>query len=121
MGGDYDDTIYVDVVLSRNFTEKDYESLQIILSEYIRHEIEHLLQIIDGDRPDIIDKDDKMSPFEYYSQKHEMDAQKVGFERRAKMEDKSIEEVIKDYLGYRQSIDNLSDSEKQQLISKLSN
>ena len=68
MGGEYDDTIYVDIVLSSNFNEKDYESLQIVLSEYIRHEIEHILQTIDSDRPDIIDKDDTMSPFDYYSQ-----------------------------------------------------
>ena len=121
MGGEEDDTIYVDIVLSSNFNEKDYESLQIVLSEYIRHEIEHILQTIDSDRPDIIDKDEKMSPFDYYSQQHEIDAQKVGFERRAKMEDKSVEEVIQDYLGYRQSIDNLSDTEKQELIGKLTN
>jgi hypothetical protein len=62
-----------------------------------------------------------MSPLDYYSQQHEVDAQKVGFERRAKMEDKSVEEVIQDYLEYRQSIDNLSDSEKQELIGKLTN
>ena len=50
-----------------------------------------------------------------------LDAQKVGFERRAKMEDKSVEEVIKDYLEYRQEIDQLSDKEKQELIGKLTN
>ena len=62
-----------------------------------------------------------MSPFDYYTQQHEVDAQKVGFERRAKMEDKSVEEVIRDYLGYRQDIDKLSDVEKQELITKLTN
>ena len=121
MGGEDDDTIYVDIVLSSKFSDKDYESLQIVLSEYIRHEIEHILQTIDSDRPDIVDKDNTMSPFDYYTQQHEVDAQKVGFERRAKMEDKSVEEVIQDYLGYRQSIDNLSDTEKQELIGKLTN
>ena len=121
MGGEHDDTIYVDIIVSSDFNEKDYESLQIVLSEYIRHEIEHILQTIDADRPDIVDKDETMSPFDYYTQQHEVDAQKVGFERRAKMEDKSVEEVIRDYLGYRQSIDNLSDSEKQELIGKLTN
>ena len=121
MGGEHDDTIYVDIVLSNKFNQKDYESLQIVLSEYVRHEIEHILQIIDSNRPDIIDKDDTMSPFDYYTQQHEVDAQKVGFERRAKMEDKSVEEVIRDYLGYRQSMDNLSDTEKQELIGKLTN
>ena len=43
MGGEYDNTIYVDIILSPNFNEEDYESLQIVLSEYIRHEIEHII------------------------------------------------------------------------------
>ena len=119
MGGDNDDTIYVDIVLSSNFSEKDYESLQIVLSEYIRHEIEHILQIIDPNRPDIINKDEEMSPFEYYTQPHEIDAQKVGFERRAKMEDRPLEDVINDYIEYRQAIDKLTSKEKQMLVNKL--
>ena len=57
IGGEYDDTIYVDIILSTNFTEKDYESIQIVLSEYIRHEIEHILQGIDPDRPALPDED----------------------------------------------------------------
>ena len=126
MGGDYDDTIYVDIILSTNFSDKDYESLQIVLSEYIRHEIEHILQGIDPERPELPDEDLtqkslNLTPFEYYTQDYEIDAQKVGFERRAKMEDKSVEEVIKDYLEYRQSIDNLSQKERQELIGKLTN
>ena len=121
MGGEYEDTLYVDIILSTDFNEKDYESLQIVLSEYIRHEIEHILQVIDPDRPDIIDRDETMSPFDYYTQHHELDAQKVGFERRAKMEDKSVEEVIKDYIEYRQDIDNLSDKEKSELVHRLVN
>ena len=79
---------------------------------------------MDPNRPDLPEKNlattsKELSPFEYYTQDYELDAQKVGFERRAKMEDKSVEEVIRDYLEYRQSIDNLNDEEKQELVSKL--
>ena len=119
MGGENDDTIYVDLLLSKNFNEKDYESLRIILSEYIRHEIEHLLQVIDPDRPDIIKKDDDIKPFDYYTQQHELEAQKAGFELRAKMEDRPIEDVINDYIDYRQEIDKLTPKEKIILVSKL--
>ena len=99
MGGEHDDTIYMDIVVSPDFNEKDYESLQIVLSEYIRHEIEHILQGIDPERPELPDEDLKqkslnLTPYEYYTQDYEIDAQKVGFERRAKMEDKSMEEVM---------------------------
>ena len=124
MGGEFNDTIYVDISLSPEFNEKYYESLYIVLSEYIRHEIEHVLQELDPERPDLPDEDLtqkslNLTPFEYYTQDYELDAQKVGFERRAKMEDKSVEEVIRDYIEYRQHIDKLSDVEKQELISKL--
>ena len=124
MGGEFDDTIYVDISLSPDFNEKYYESLYIVLSEYIRHEIEHILQDLDPERPDLPDEDLtqkslNLTPFEYYTQDYELDAQKAGFERRAKMEDKSVEEVIRDYIEYRQHIDKLSDSEKQELISRL--
>ena len=124
MGGEFDDTIYVDISLSPNFNEKHYESLYIVLSDYVRHEIEHILQELDPERPDLPDEDLtqkslNLTPFEYYTQDYELDAQKAGFERRAKMEDKSVEDVIKDYLEYRQHIDKLSDNEKQELISRL--
>tara|TARA_B110000977_G_scaffold201184_1_gene294620 strand:- start:3487 stop:5745 length:2259 start_codon:yes stop_codon:yes gene_type:complete len=124
MGGEFNDTIYVEMTLSPNFNEKYYESLYIVLTEYVRHEIEHILQDIDPDRPDLPEEDLKqkslnLTPFEYYSQDYELDAQKVGFERRAKMEDKSVGDVISDYLEYRQHIDKLSDGEKQELISRL--
>jgi len=126
MGGEFNDTIYVDISLSPNFNEKYYESLYVVLSEYVRHEIEHILQELDSERPDLPDenlnqKSLNLTPFEYYSQDYEVDAQKVGFERRAKMEDKSVEEVVKDYLEYRQHIDKLSPNEKQGLISRLTN
>lgn len=119
--GQYNDTVELIVVLGEDFTDKDYENLYIVLSEYVRHEIEHVLQEIDPERPDIPENKDGLTPFEYYTQKHEVDAQKVGFKRRAKMEDRPIEDVIRDYIEYRQSIDQLSDTEKQELVSKLTN
>ena len=124
MGGEFDDTIYVDISLSPAFNKKYYEGLYVVLSEYVRHEIEHILQGLDPDRPDLPDEDLttktlNLTPFEYYTQDYELDAQKVGFERRAKMEDKSVEDVIRDYLEYRQHIDKLSGDEKQELISRL--
>jgi|21_taG_2_1085346.scaffolds.fasta_scaffold00273_19 hypothetical protein len=119
MGGEYGDTIYVDLLLSQNFNEKDYESLRIILSEYIRHELEHILQVIDPDRPEIIEKDDSMKPFDYYTQEHELEAQKAGFEMRAKMEDRPIEDVVNDYIDYRQEIDKLTPKEKVMLVNLL--
>ena len=46
---------------------------------------------------------------------------RLDLKEEAKMEDKSVEEVVKDYLEYRQHIDKLSPNEKQGLINKLTN
>lgn len=119
MGGEDNNTIYVDIIISKEFNEKDYESLQIILSEYVRHEIEHVLQELDPNRPNITDIDGDMKPFDYYTQEHEIEAQKVGFERRAKMEDRPLEDVVNDYIDYRQSIDKLTPREKTVLVNKI--
>ena len=119
MGGEDNNTIYVDILISKEFSEKDYESLQIILSEYVRHELEHVLQELDPNRPNITDIDSDMKPFDYYTQEHEIEAQKVGFERRAKMEDRPLEDVVNDYIEYRQSIDKLTPIEKTVLVNKI--
>jgi len=119
MGGEDNNTIYVDILISKEFNEKDYESLQIVLSEYVRHEIEHVLQELDPNRPNIINKDEEMNPFDYYTQEHEVEAQKVGFERRAKMEDRPLEDVVNDYINYRQSVDKLTPREKTILVNKI--
>ena len=37
MGGEFNDTIYVDISLSPEFNKKYYESLYVVLSEYVRH------------------------------------------------------------------------------------
>ena len=53
-------------------------------------------------------------------QPHEVRAQKAGFNRKAKLEKKPVEDIIYDYLEYRQKIDKLSDEQKSNLTKTLS-
>ena len=117
MGGDYDDEIYVTITIGPKFSAKDYEDLQMVLNDYIRHEIEHVIDATEGGD---IESPDDLSPYDYYMQPHEVRAQKAGFDRRAKLEKKPVEDIIYDYLEYRQKIDKLSDEEKSNLTKTLS-
>ena len=116
IGGDYDDEIYITLTISPTFSEKDYEDIQLVLNDYVRHEIEHVIDATEGGD---IESPDNLSPYDYYMQTHEVRAQKAGFKRRAKLEKKPVEDIIQDYLEYRQHLDNLSDKEKKSLIDRL--
>lgn len=117
MGGDYDDEIYVTITIGPNFSTQDYEDLQMILNDYIRHEVEHVIDSTEGGD---VESPDGLSPYDYYMQPHEVRAQKAGFNRRAKLEKKPVEDIIYDYLEYRQKMDKLSDEEKSNLTKTLS-
>ena len=97
MGGDYDDEIYITITIGpevlRLETMKD---IQMVLNDYVRHEIEHVIDATEGGD---IESPDNLSPYDYYMQPHEVRAQKAGFNRRAKLEKKPVEDIIYDYLG----------------------
>jgi len=117
MGGDYDDEIYVTLTLGPEFSDKDYEDIQMVLNDYVRHEVEHVIDATEGGD---IESPDNLSPYDYYMQPHEVRAQKAGFNRKAKLEKKPVEDIIHDYLEYRQKIDKLSDEQKSNLTKTLS-
>ena len=117
MGGDYDDEIYITLTLGPEFSDKDYEDVQMVLNDYVRHEIEHVIDATEGGD---IESPDNLSPYDYYMQPHEVRAQKAGFNRKAKLEKKPVEDIIHDYLEYRQKIDKLSDEQKSNLTKTLS-
>jgi len=117
MGGDYDDEIYVTITIGPDFTNTNYEGIQMVLNDYVRHEVEH---VIDASEGGDVESPDNLSPYDYYMQPHEVRAQKAGFNRRAKLEKKPVEDIIHDYLEYRQKIDKLSDKEKSNLTKTLS-
>ena len=116
MGGDFDDEIEVIISLGPKFGQGDYEQVQGFLNDYVRHEIEHVIDALEGNE---VETPQGLSPFEYYTQPHEVRAQKAGFKRRAKIEKRPVEDIVKDYIEYRQSIDKLTDDEKNALVTQL--
>ena len=118
MGGTYDDNIEIIITIGASFSEQNYEELLMILNDYLRHEIEHILQIIDPNREDITSKEG-LTPFQYYTQPDEIEAQQAGFKRRADLEGKNIEDIIQNYLEYRQHVDKLEPEEKKEIFGRL--
>ena len=79
--------------------------MQGFLNDYVRHEIEHVIDALEGNE---VETPEGLTPFEYYTQPHEVRAQKAGFKRRAKIEKSPVEDVVKgngfsvveDYTGH---------------------
>ena len=118
IGGDYYDEINVTISINPQFNQKDYKNIQMILNDYVRHEIEHIIEYLETGEEGV--SPENLSPYDYYTQPHEVRAQKAGFKRRAKLENKPIEDIIYDYLEYRQSTDRLTPEQKKSLIIQLS-
>jgi hypothetical protein len=77
------------------------------LNDVVTHEFEHVKQTKSGYVfPDVEYK----QPKRYYLQQHEIEAQVAGFKRKAKLQKRPIEEVIREYFqkrGIRKSLINL--------------
>jgi len=77
------------------------------LNDVVTHEFEHAKQTKSGYVfPDVEYK----QPKRYYLQQHEIEAQVAGFKRKAKLQKRPIEEVIREYFqkrGIRKSLINL--------------
>lgn len=77
------------------------------LNDVITHEFEHAKQTKSGYVfPDVEYK----QPKRYYLQRHEIEAQVAGFKRKAKLQKRPIEEVIREYFqkrGIRKSLINI--------------
>ena len=113
----YEDEIFISVIMGRNFSKSDYEQLQYFLNDYVRHEIEHIVEYLETG--ELVRTNNDLTPFEYYTQPSELRAQKKGFGRRSKLEKKNMSDVVRQYLDYRNNIDKLSDTEKETLVKLL--
>jgi hypothetical protein len=111
-----EDIISITIVSNPNLDRKILEELHYELNELIRHEIEHIIQLQRGDE---IPENEPEEPLDYYSQKHELEAQLTGFKRRAKKERKPLGVVIRNWFNKNQSKHQLSPKEVEVLIKRL--
>ena len=86
------DGVVIEMDLNYSQFPQAYESLFYKLQEDVRHEIEHILQTVDSNRPEITQrhKDDDYTQYEYYTLPDEIPALVHGLYRRAKLQRKPL-------------------------------
>lgn len=86
------------------------------LNDVIRHELEHIKQISRGDK---MPKREPKSPEKYYTQPHELGAQRAGFRKRAKSEKVDFETVVRNWFERNHHKHNLNPEQKERVIQKI--
>lgn len=86
------------------------------IHEVLTHEIVHFLQEESGYK---FPKKEPKKSLKYYTQKHELEAQRKGFEKKSKVSDKELKTVIKHWFKKYPHKHNLTKVEVNKLIKKL--
>ena len=110
-----EDVIEVTIVSNPEIGLHNVQELIGELNETIRHELEHVSQHQKGyDFP----KEPK-NPFKYYTQPYELEAQLAGFKRRARKENRDLEEVIRGWFRRNEKRHRLKPKQVETVIKKL--
>jgi hypothetical protein len=110
-----EDVIEVTIVSNPDLGYQNLQELIGELNETIRHELEHVSQHEKGYK---FPKEPK-GPLKYYTQKHELEAQLAGFKRRARKENRDLEELMRGWFRRNQSKHGLKPKEVDIVINKL--
>jgi len=108
-------TIIIQIIYNPKLKYKIIENLIGELNDTVRHEIEHIKQHQRGDK---FPKEPKKQ-ITYYTQKHQVEALIKGFKRRAKVERRPVEDVMRSWFQKYKVRHNLTDSQVEKVITKL--
>jgi hypothetical protein len=110
-----EDTIEITIISNPELGYQNIQELIGELNEVIRHELEHISQHQKGYK---FPKEPK-GPLKYYTQQHELEAQLAGFKRRARKENRSVEEVIRGWFRRNEKKHRLKPKQVETVINKL--
>ena len=111
-----EDVIEITITSNPDLGYKNLEQLIGELNETVRHELEHIYQYQKGHQ---FPKKEPKSPIKYYLQPHELEAQRVGFKRLAKLQKKPLIDIIRNWFNKNQKRHRLSDKEVEKVIKKI--
>ena len=111
-----EDVIEITIISNPEMGYKNLELLIGELNETLRHELEHIYQYQKGYK---FPKKEPTSPIKYYLQPHELEAQRAGFKRIAKLQKKPLIDVITNWFKKNQKRHRLSDKEVEKVIKKI--
>lgn len=113
-----EDLIYVTIVTNPKFGSSFIYDLVGELNELVRHELEHVKQHESGYE---FPKREPKKPLNYYSQKHELDAQRKGFQRKKKITGLDYETVVRNWFRDNQQKHRLNQSQAEIVIQRILN
>jgi len=119
VNGYWDDELNVleiEIDLDKNADKSVMYDLIGELNDVVTHEIEHIKQTKYG--YEFPEKKYKRK-ISYYKQPHEIEAQIAGFKRKAKLQGRPLEDVIRDFFKKRQEILNISDKVIERMVHLL--
>lgn len=113
-----EDLIYVTIQSNPKFSQTYLYDLVGELNEIIRHELEHVRQHEQGYE---FPKKEPKKPVNYYTQQHELDAQRAGFKRRKKISGLDYETVVRNWFRDNPHKHRLNSKEAEMVIRKILN
>jgi hypothetical protein len=134
---DTENSLVMQIIIDENYGEKVYEELFYKISEDIRHEIEHYVQEIDRKEKEfgysekerrykqreqpLIPTAKYKTTFDHHKDPSEVEALVHGFSRRAKLEKKPLELIMRQDLDLEIDSGSLTEKEADILFTILKN
>jgi hypothetical protein len=110
-----DDLIYITIISNPEAKYSILQELTSELNEIVRHELEHIKQNEEGYE---FPKEPK-NPQKYYTQQHELEAQRAGFKRRAKGEKKDFETIVRQWFEKNKHKHQMNPKQAEKVIQKI--
>ena len=111
-----DDLMYLTIISNPNAGYTILDELTKELNEVIRHELEHIRQHEQGYK--FPNKEPK-SPEKYYTQQHELEAQRAGFNKRAKSEKADFETLVRTWFQKNPHKHTLKPNQQEKVIQQI--
>jgi hypothetical protein len=111
-----DDLMYLTIISNPNAGYTILDELTKELNEVIRHELEHIKQHEQGYK--FPNKEPK-SPEKYYTQQHELEAQRAGFNKRAKSEKADFETLVRTWFQKNPHKHTLNPKQQEKVIQQI--
>lgn len=116
-----DDTISViefDIKYNPKTLRKNFYNIIGELNDIVAHELEHAFQY---NRDGYVSQERPTESFKYYTQPHEITAQRAGFRRVAKLRKLPFNDVVRDWFETHKDVHKLTDDEMEKVIEIIIN
>lgn len=111
-----DDLVYITIISNPNAGYSILDELTKELNEVIRHELEHIKQHEEGYE---FPEEEPKSPEDYYTQQHELEAQRAGFNKRAKSENADFETLVRNWFKKNPHKHTLKPDQQEKVIQQI--